>query len=64
MKAKSIIVVAVSVVAVGTVFLLLRKKIKVNHMLDDVADEGYETAQDILYPLSSYRRKGGSYLPA
>ena len=64
MKTKNVIVFAVSVVAVGTVFLLLRKKIKVNHMLDDVADEGYETAQDILYPQSNYRRKGGSYLPA
>ena len=64
MKTKSIIVVAVSVVAVGTVILLFRKKIKVNNMLDDVADEGYETAQDILYPLSKYRRRGGNYLPA
>jgi hypothetical protein len=64
MKTKSIIVLAVSVVAAGTLILLLRKKIKVDNMLDDVADEGYETAHDILYPQSTYRRRGGSYLPA
>ncbi len=64
MKTKNIIVIAVSVVTVGTVVYLFRKKMKVNTMLDDVADEGYETAQDILYPLSKYRRKGGNFLPA
>ena len=41
----------------GTVFLFLQKT-KEEKKLDKIAQEGYETAEDILFPLSQkkYRR--------
>lgn len=45
--------------AIGVIFLLTRKqKVKKEKMLNDIADEGYETAGDILYPLKSKKYKG------
>ena len=53
-----------SLAAVGLiVYINTSKKIKSEKMLDQIADEGYETAGDILFPLRSKksRKYGASY---
>lgn len=47
-------VTAIAAISIGVIVLLSKKnRIKKEKILEDVADEGYETALDILYPLKS-----------
>lgn len=64
MTNKSKIILGVTAIsAISVIFLLTRKhKVKKEKMLDDIADEGYETAGDILYPLKTRKYKGFSVL--
>ena len=67
MKNTSKIVVALAVVGVAAIAVTLAKKISDRRMLAKIADEGYETAQDILFP-NKYNPGGqlqyGPVLPA
>jgi uncharacterized membrane protein len=50
MKNTSKIVVALAVIGVAAIAVILAKKVSDRRMLAKIADEGYETAQDILFP--------------
>lgn len=52
-----LMIATVSIATLGIIFLLVHK-CKTEKKLDKIAQEGYETAEDILYPLRSqkYRR--------
>jgi hypothetical protein len=67
MKNTSKIVVAFAVVGVAAIAVTLAKKVSDRRMLTKIADEGYETAQDILFP-DKYNTGGqlqyGPVLPA
>ncbi|MDB5277083.1 MAG: hypothetical protein JWR61_2038 [Ferruginibacter sp.] len=67
MKNTSKIVAALAVVGVAAIVVTLAKKVKDRRMLTKIADEGYETAQDILFP-NKYNNGGqlqyGPVLPA
>jgi hypothetical protein len=64
MKNRTKIILGLTAVgAISAVLLLSRKqkaKKKKMKMLDDIADEGYETAGDILYPLKTRKYKAVS----
>ena len=51
------IIAGLLTIAVLTILVQEVKKKEVRKRLDDVADAGYETAHDILYPLSRKRVK-------
>lgn len=58
-KKNKILLGVTAIGAISVIFLLTRKhKVKKEKMLDDIADEGYETAGDILYPLKTRKYKG------
>jgi hypothetical protein len=63
MKKKEIILIAATVVAVSAITMILFKKKKVNDRLNEVADEGYELAHDVLYPLKNQRKRHDGYSP-
>jgi hypothetical protein len=46
-----------SIALVGTVIYLASKKQTLKKRAQEVADEGYETAYDILYPLGKRRTR-------
>ena len=46
-----------SIIALGVIIFSVRRT-KSDKMASRVADEGYETAQDILFPLKGSRMKG------
>lgn len=50
MKINSKILIATAAAAAVVTWFLLSKKKTAKKMLQDIADEGYETASDILYP--------------
>ena len=63
MKRTLKIALAVSfIVAIGVIASSSRKK-KTTKMLDQVADEGYETAHDILFPGKKGHKKELRYGP-
>lgn len=49
MKIKPTLLILTTIGTAAITWYLLRKK-STKKMLDDIADEGYETAGDILYP--------------
>jgi len=51
------VVIGLLTIVVLTVLVHESKKKEVQKQLDDVADAGYETAHDILFPLSRKRMK-------
>ena len=61
MKKNQIIGIVAAVLAVSTITIVLFKKKKVYDMRNEVADEGYELAHDVLYPLKNQRRKFEDY---
>ena len=61
MKKNQIIAIAATVLAVSALTLVLFKKKKVYDMRTEVADEGYELAHDVLYPLKNQRRRHEGY---
>lgn len=61
MKKTQIIAIVATVLAVSTITLILFKKKKVYDMRTEVADEGYELAHDVLYPLKNQRRRHEGY---
>jgi hypothetical protein len=67
MKNTSKIVVALAVVGIAAIAVTLAKKVNDRRMLTKISDEGYETAQDILFP-NKYHPGGqlqyGPVLPA
>ena len=63
MKKTLKVALAVSVVvAIGVIVASSRRK-KATKMLDQVADEGYETAHDILFPGKKSHKKELRYGP-
>jgi hypothetical protein len=48
--------VITSAITVGVIYYFARKN-KMNTRMARVADEGYETAEDILYPLRHNRKR-------
>lgn len=50
MKTNSKILITTAVAAAAVTWYLLNKKKSARKMLQDISDEGYETASDILYP--------------
>jgi hypothetical protein len=63
MKARTKIILALGAVALTGFILYATRRQKSNHRLDKVADEGYETAHDILFPSKSRRGKKLRYGP-
>jgi len=63
MKTRSKILLGAALVAVvGMVIYAIRRK-NTRKMLDQIADEGYETAHDVLYPNKDKRDKRLQYGP-
>jgi hypothetical protein len=56
------IIAGAALVAAGIILAKNRKK-RITRMLSEVADEGYETAHDILYPGKSKKEKNLRYGP-
>jgi hypothetical protein len=59
-KQNTIFLVGLStVLAVGTILFItdLTRKRRIEYERREIADEGYETAQDILFPLKSQLRR-------
>ena len=56
LRDKTLLVTATFAAAAVTFVLLKRQKEKEAQMRDSIADEGYETAGDILYPLKTKKR--------
>jgi hypothetical protein len=65
MKISKLAIGALAGAALVTAAMLLAKKRrqKLGRMLSEVADEGYETAHDILYPGKSKKEKNLRYGP-
>lgn len=64
MKKSTSILLATTVVTVGIALFLLSKKSKCSPMdTSKIADEGYETAHDILYPSKRNKPKDVHYGP-
>ena len=55
LRDKTLLVTSAFALVAITFVLLQKKKEKEAHMRDSIADEGYETAGDILYPLKTKR---------
>jgi len=67
MKISKIIGLSLAVIAVAGVAVYVAKKIERKNMLNQIADEGYETAHDILFPgksLESAKLQYGPVIPA
>lgn len=63
MKISKIIRVGLTLVAVAGVAVYITKKIERKNMLSQIADEGYETAHDILFPGKSFESDKLQYGP-
>ncbi len=57
-KSERIIITIASFAALGLIIYVAQKK-KKEKKLDSIADEGYETAEDVLYPLRSNKKVYG-----
>lgn len=67
MKISKIIGMGLAIVAVAGVAVYIVKKIERKNMLNQIADEGYETAHDILFPgktFASDKLQYGPVIPA
>ena len=63
MKKRNVVLLSFAA-AVGTITaILVTKAIKHSKRLNHIADEGYETAADILYPETDTRRRKVHYGP-
>ena len=58
-----IIIGIAAVLVTGTTIYFIRKHQLQQAMLHEVSEEGYETAQDILYPLKSSRFRRSRFVP-
>lgn len=58
---KKVLITVTSLVAIGAIFYFTRKgriqRVEKERILDLVADEGYETAYDIISPVSKQSRR-------
>ena len=63
MKKTSPIILSLAALGAAAVVIYITKRITDNRMLIKVADEGYETAHDILYPNKYNNDKGLRYGP-
>lgn len=55
--------IATSAIVAGFIMLSKKRKHKLGKILSEVADEGYETAHDILYPRKKSNPKHLKYGP-
>ncbi len=55
LRDKTFILTATLALAALIIVMVKKEQEKKQEMLDTIADEGYETAQDILYPLKPSR---------
>jgi len=63
MKISKIIGLSLTVLAVAGVAVYVAKKMERKNMLNQIADEGYETAHDILFPGKSFESDKLQYGP-
>jgi len=63
MKVSKIIRIGLALAAVAGVAVYIAKKIERKNMLDQIAEEGYETAHDILFPGKSFESDKLQYGP-
>ena len=61
MKAKNRIVLAVAAATIAGLVVYSLQRRKKNSQLAQIADEGYETAHDVLFPHNKQRRKKYNY---
>ncbi len=57
-KSEKILITVASFAVLGFIIYVAQKK-KKEKKLDSIADEGYETAEDVLYPLRGSKRVFG-----
>lgn len=63
MKASTKILLGISAIAAAGIAVFLVRKKNTNKMLDQIADEGYETAHDVLFPNKNKRDSRLQYGP-
>ena len=63
MKTSKKILLGVAAIAVAGLVVYAVNRKKTNRMLEQIADEGYETAHDVLFPNKEKRNKKLQYGP-
>lgn len=63
MKKKNVVLLGFAAAAATITAILVTKAIKHSRRLNNISDEGYETAADILYPETDTRRRKVHYGP-
>ncbi|MDP9230646.1 MAG: hypothetical protein M3O67_08245 [Bacteroidota bacterium] len=63
MKATKKIIAGIGLVSVGGLIIYLVRRHKTNRMLEQIAEHGYETAHDILFPKKNKRGRKNQYGP-
>ncbi|MBC7890138.1 MAG: hypothetical protein H7Z13_19855 [Ferruginibacter sp.] len=63
MKRTQKIALALAIATAAGIVLYMAKHFKTKHMLAQIAEEGYETAQDILFPHKDIHGKHLQYGP-
>ena len=63
MKISKIIGMSLALLAVAGVAVYIAKRIERKNMLNQIAEEGYETAHDILFPGKSFESDKLQYGP-
>ena len=63
MKASNIIGLGIALLAVTVIAGYVKKCANTKHMLNQISDEGYETAHDILFPANRFKSKKLQYGP-
>ncbi len=63
MKNKNVVLLGFAASVAAITAILITKAVKHSKRLNNIADEGYETAADILYPETGTRRRKVHYGP-
>lgn len=63
MKKKNVVLLGFAAATAVIAAILVTKAVKHSNRLNNIADEGYETAADILYPEIGTRRRKVHYGP-
>ena len=63
MKTRNKILLGVAAITVAGLVVYLANRKKTHRMLEQIADEGYETAHDVLFPDKERRNKKLQYGP-
>ena len=63
MKTRNKVLFGAAAIAVAGLVIYASNRKKTDHMLKQIADEGYETAHDVLFPDKEKRNKKLQYGP-